>query len=67
MVYATCLMANIFIKIECCMIAYLCCCFFFSFVGEDQMDMSDQLVCLDPVYNVLWGYVIGNCQLMSGT
>lgn len=29
-----------------------------SFSGEDQVDLSDQVVCLDPVYEVLWGWVI---------
>ncbi|KAK7473506.1 hypothetical protein BaRGS_00035259, partial [Batillaria attramentaria] len=26
------------------------------FSGEDQVDLSSQVVCLDPVYDVLWGY-----------
>ncbi|XP_076446720.1 E3 ubiquitin-protein ligase MYCBP2-like isoform X7 [Babylonia areolata] len=27
-----------------------------SFSGEDQVDLSGQVVCLDPVYDILWGY-----------
>ncbi|CAG5134648.1 unnamed protein product, partial [Candidula unifasciata] len=27
-----------------------------SFSGEEQEDLSNQAVCLDPVYDVLWGY-----------
>nr|AOV18880.1 myc binding protein 2 [Lymnaea stagnalis] len=27
-----------------------------SFVGEEQENLSNQAVCLDPVYDVLWGY-----------
>ncbi|XP_055893471.1 E3 ubiquitin-protein ligase MYCBP2-like isoform X4 [Biomphalaria glabrata] len=27
-----------------------------SFIGEEQENLSNQAVCLDPVYDVLWGY-----------
>ncbi|XP_048243746.1 E3 ubiquitin-protein ligase MYCBP2-like isoform X7 [Haliotis rufescens] len=27
-----------------------------SFSGSEQVDLSDQAVCLDPVYDLLWGY-----------
>ncbi|XP_059170813.1 E3 ubiquitin-protein ligase MYCBP2-like isoform X4 [Physella acuta] len=27
-----------------------------SFTGEEQENLSNQAVCLDPVYDVLWGY-----------
>ncbi|KAH9488940.1 E3 ubiquitin-protein ligase mycbp2 [Bulinus truncatus] len=27
-----------------------------SFIGDEQENLSNQAVCLDPVYDVLWGY-----------
>ena len=30
----------------------------FSFGGNDQIDLSKQSVCLDPVYDVLWRWVV---------
>lgn len=39
--------------------------FYFSFGGIDQIDLSKQAVCLDPVYDVLWRQVIYRCTLLK--
>lgn len=34
-----------------------------SFKGQDQVDFQSKIVCLDPIYNVLWSYEAANHQV----
>lgn len=34
-----------------------------SFKGQDQVDFQSKIVCLDPIYNVLWSFEASNHQV----